>query len=229
MSVQSVVFGREPVPVLVIDNFLQDPDRIIDLATDMAPFPRQEGHFYPGVRRRIIPEDGESFEYVHSVCQGLAPLLHQAYGVTRYEIVDAGFSLVTAQPETLTPLQRVPHFDYPDQEGFAIIHYLSKAPGGGTAFYRHDRTGFEMMTVERLDAYGPARDLDLKEFGPGQGYQSGDGNGFTELGMVEMRFNRAAVYPGSLLHSGVIPPNFNYSPDPRRGRLTANIFVRAIR
>ena len=229
MSVQRIVFGREPVPVIVIDNFLQDPERIVDLAVDMSPFPRQEGHYYPGVRRRIIPQDGETFDYVHAVCQALGPLMHEVYGVTKYDIVDAGFSLITAKPDTLTPLQRIPHFDYPDQEGFAIIHYLSKGNGGGTAFYRHDRTGFEMMSKDRLDIYGPARALDLAAFGPGEGYQSGDGNGFTELGMVETRFNRAAIYPGCLLHSGVIPPEFNYSPDPRRGRLTTNIFVKAIR
>jgi hypothetical protein len=130
-------------------------------------------------------------------------------------------------PDALGPLQRVPHFDHADGEGFAIIHYLSKNPGGGTAFYRHDRTGYETMTKVRLELYGPARSQDLEEFGQAQGYQSGHGNGFTELGMVEARFNRAAIYPGNLLHSGLLPKNFAFSADPRLGRLTANIFVRA--
>jgi hypothetical protein len=34
------------------------------------------------------------------------------------------------------------------------------------------------------------------------------------------------IYQGSLLHSGVIPPDMPLSADPREGRLTANIFVR---
>ena len=34
------------------------------------------------------------------------------------------------------------------------------------------------------------------------------------------------IYQGSLLHSGIIPPDMNFSADPREGRLTANIFVR---
>lgn len=227
MSVQRIFMGQEQVPVVVIDNFFQDPEHIIDLAADVAPFPRQEGHYYPGVRHRILPNDTARFGYVESVCQALGPLVSQIYGLNRYEITDAGFSLVTMRPDALTPLQRVPHFDHADGEGFAIIHYLSKHPGGGTAFYRHDRTGFETLTKERLEIYGPARTQDLQEMGAAQGYHSGNGNGFTELGMIEARFNRAAIYPGNLLHSGIIPPDFAFSADPRRGRLTANIFVRA--
>jgi Family of unknown function (DUF6445) len=227
VSVQTITFGPEQVPVLVIDNFLQEPERIIELAVDLAPFPRQEGHYYPGVRRRIIPQDGESFTYVDAVCKALAPLMYSTYGVSTYDIVDAGFSLITKRPDALTALQRIPHFDYPEDEGFAIIHYLSRQPGGGTAFYQHQRTGFERVTQERVEAYAHGREADLREFGLAQGYQSGDGNGFIELGMVEMRFNRAAIYPGSLLHSGVIPADFTFSPDPRLGRLTSNIFIRA--
>jgi hypothetical protein len=33
------------------------------------------------------------------------------------------------------------------------------------------------------------------------------------------------MYHGSLLHSGVIPEGMNFSPDPRQGRLTANLFI----
>ncbi len=227
MSVQRILMGEEQVPVVVIDNFFEDPEHIIDLAVDVAPFPRQEGHYYPGVRHRILPNDTARFGYIEAVCQALGPLMHEVYGLSRYEITDAGFSLVTMQPDALGPLQRVPHFDHADGEGFAIIHYLSRHPGGGTAFYRHDRTGFETLSMERLDVYGPARAQDLEAFGQAQGYHSGDANGFTELGMVEARFNRAAIYPGNVLHSGVIPPDFAFSPDPRRGRLTANVFVRA--
>ncbi len=227
MSVQRVLMGQEQIPVIVIDNFMEDPDHIVDLAVDVAPFPRQEGHYFPGLRHRILPNDSARFGYVEAVCQAIGPLVHQVYGMNRYEITDAGFSLVTMPPDTLGPLQRVPHFDHADGEGFAIIHYLSKTPAGGTAFYRHDRTGFETLTKERLDLYGPARTKDIEEFGTAQGYHSGDGNGFTELGMVEARFNRVAIYPGNILHSGVIPQDFAFSADPRRGRLTANIFVRA--
>jgi len=225
VSLQTIRIGQEQTPVVVIDNFVQDPDHVIDMAVDMAPFPHQEGHYYPGRRRRITPQDGESFEYVSAVCQALVPVMHSVYGVNSFDILDAGFSLVTLQPKELQPLQTIPHFDHHDADGYAIIHYLSKNPGGGTAFYRHDRTGFETLTEERLTAYREGRDMDVQALGRPFGYHHGDRNGFSELAMVEARFNRAAIYPGNLLHTGVLPENFNYSPDPRTGRLTANIFI----
>jgi hypothetical protein len=43
---------------------------------------------------------------------------------------------------------------------------------------------------------------------------------------VEGVEDRLLIYRGSLLHSGLIPPNMALSDDPHRGRLTANIFVR---
>jgi len=38
--------------------------------------------------------------------------------------------------------------------------------------------------------------------------------------------DRLAIYQGCLLHSGIIPPDMDFSDDPRRGRLTANIFIK---
>jgi hypothetical protein len=42
---------------------------------------------------------------------------------------------------------------------------------------------------------------------------------------IEYRPNRLVVYPGCLLHSGLVNPAVDINPDPRTGRLTANIFV----
>ena len=44
---------------------------------------------------------------------------------------------------------------------------------------------------------------------------------------VDAVADRIIIYPGSLLHSGIIPREMNFSADPREGRLTANLFVRA--
>lgn len=228
MSVQTIRIGEEQTPIVVIDNFFQNPDEIVQIATDLAPFPAQKGHYYPGLRHRITPQDLESFAYVEAVCRGLAGIMEDVYGIRKYDILDAGFSLMTLQPDDLQPLQKIPHFDHHTADGFAIIHYLSKGPSGGTAFYKHARTGFETLTDARLEAYAQARETDIREYGVPSGYHSGDRSGFIELASVEARFNRAAIYPGRILHTGIVPENFNFSPDPRRGRLTANIFVRAL-
>lgn len=221
--------GFEKTKLVVIDGFVQDPENLIDQAASLAPFPAIEGNYYPGLRRFITADDGESHAYVDASCRALAPVLNQVYGVPNFELVEASYSMVTQQPDTLEALQSIPHFDHPNDLSFAILHYLSIQPRGGTAFYRHRRTGFENMSMERLERFKAGLDKDLQDYGPPKGYFSGSVQGFDEIASVEGLFNRAVIYPGSLLHSGQLPAGFDFSPDPRKGRLTANIFIRAIR
>jgi len=42
---------------------------------------------------------------------------------------------------------------------------------------------------------------------------------------IEYAANRMVIYPGNLLHSGLISPERDINPDPSRGRLTANLFI----
>ena len=42
---------------------------------------------------------------------------------------------------------------------------------------------------------------------------------------IDYRPNRLVVYPGCLLHSGLVNPVIDVDSNPRTGRLTANIFV----
>ena len=55
------------------------------------------------------------------------------------------YSLVSTPAQELAPPQRIPHVDSLAKSGLATIHYLFKANLGGTAFYRHRRTGFESI------------------------------------------------------------------------------------
>ena len=48
---------------------------------------------------------------------------------------------------------------------------------------------------------------------------------FEQIGQVEGLYNRVVAYPNSLLHSGRILPGFDFSADPAKGRLTANLFI----
>ena len=45
------------------------------------------------------------------------------------------------------------------------------------------------------------------------------------IGEVEYRPNRMVIYPGNLLHSGLIQPDRDINDDPASGRLTANLFL----
>lgn len=226
MSLQVLKVGQEQTPVLVIDNFVQSPDDVVAQAAALAPFPPEDATSYPGLRRHITPQDGISFDYVQAVCRSLAPVMGQVFGLKTVELADASFSLVTTPPEGLHERQSRPHVDGYSGTEFAILHYLFRQPFGGTGFYRHTRTGFERLTAPRITAYEAARQEDAQAFGPAKGYFSGQTPDFTELTRIEARFNRALIYPGNLIHCGLIPPGFAFSSDPRLGRLTANILMR---
>jgi len=216
--------GIEKTPILVIDDIVDNPDALVDYAASLAPFPPEDGNYYPGLRLRF-PRDPIMVDYVDTVCRTLAGLMGSAYGLRRIAVADASFSIVTKQPSELDPLQTIPHFDSPNPLFFAVLHYLSHHEGSATAFFRHARTGFETLTLPRTGPFGQAREKDQAMYGAAKGYVRGSTNGFEEIGRVQARFNRLVVYPGNLFHSGILPDDYDFSPDPRRGRLTINIFL----
>ena len=122
MSLQVHEIGSEKNRVVTIDGFLQSPDAVVNMASAMVPFPKETGSYYPGHRRKITPLNKDAYAYVAIVCEGLAPLMSQIFGTSRFQITDACFSMVTAQPSTLLPLQCAPHCDTTDANSFAILH-----------------------------------------------------------------------------------------------------------
>jgi len=224
MKIDVVEIGDQASRILVIDDLVPVPERVVDLAASLAPFPTKEADsFYPGLRQGI--RQGAAFGYVDWVCSVLGPLLPQVYPITSFRIADAAFSLVTQPENSLNALQSIPHFDNADPNGLAILHYLSPSPSGGTGFYRHRSTGFERITENRVDRFRAALDADYGLGARPRGYFSGSTSVFEETARFDARFNRALVYQGCLLHSGLLPAAFNFSPDPRLGRLTGNIFI----
>ncbi len=59
---------------------------------------------------------------------------------------------------------------------------------------------------------------------PAQKYNDTSDEHFELIAEVEHRPNRLVAYPGNLLHSGLIRPDVDITPDPATGRLTANLF-----
>ena len=97
---------------------------------------------------------------------------------------------------------------------------------GGTAFYRHRRTGFETIRPERMPRFKAALVADEHEHGPFPArYYYDDDERYEMIGEVEARPDRVIIYRGRLLHSGHIP----IAPDPltalESGRLTINTFL----
>lgn len=212
--------------VIVIDNFLEDARQVIEAAAALAPFPPEGDTAYPGRRRQISPDDA-ACAYVMKALQPLVPVINRCFGAPSFSVVEASFSMVTTRPEALQAVQRVPHFDCDDQSVLAVLHHLHDIPATGTSFYRHKATGIErvgpataaaMREALRAEGTRPAR--------AETGFVGETDEVFEKIFSVEGRFNRLAIYQGCLLHSGIITPGFDYSSDPRTGRLTGNLFVR---
>lgn len=215
--------GEAQNPVVVVDDFTGAVDEVVELAAAMAPFPASSGSYYPGLRQPIAVGDA-AYNYVERLLRAAGPFIGGGFDVDTFELLEASFSMVTTAPGALDPAQRAPHFDSTDPDYLALLHYLSDTPG--TAFFRQRATGIELVDDGNVDRFvATARRVN----GDLSGYTHGSNLHYEQIGQVEGVRDRLAIYRGSMLHSGIIPPDMIFSADPRLGRLTANIFVRGRR
>jgi len=220
LRLRRLEIGAERAPLLVIDNFVADAEALV--ADACARRFTVRSPYYPGIRAE-------------------APTAYQQLLLTRLrsELLDClgmpegmltlsmcHYSVVTTPAKELAPLQRIPHVDSFAKAGLATIHYLFKANLGGTAFYRHRRTGFESLDEARGPAYSQALDAEYSgTAGPGPGYINGDTHQFEQIAKEDGVFNRMLVYRRNSLHSGCIDAGFVPDPNPATGRLSINSFI----
>lgn len=211
--------GREGEPLVIIDGFSGMADALLQ-AGYTAPY-QHAGASYPGIRSWADPS------YLDRRRDLMMQVMQRVFGFTRGVRLDAStFSLVTQAEADLSPLQRIPHYDHAGGEVIAIMHYLMGPESGGTAFYRHRRTGFETVTPDREDRYNAALAQDERAYGmPPARYCYGNTDWFELIDEVEAVPDRLVLYRGRQLHSGIIPDPSALSPDPRKGRLTINMFL----
>ena len=217
--------GASRSRVIVIDDFSGRRDDIVAIASAMAPFPARPGNAYPGLRRIITDQDSAAYAHVQQTLRDAARYICGTFDIHRFSLDEASFSMVTATPDGLGPMQRVPHFDRTEPKYLAILHYLCNTPQTGTAFYRHRATGLETIRPGDADAFAAIARRELENLPAETGYIAGSTELYEQIGFVEAKPDRLVVYQGCLLHSGLIPPGMTFSDDPAVGRLTANLFI----
>jgi hypothetical protein len=209
--------GVARTPVICIDGLSLDPAALVRLATEAVFI--DVGSTYPGVRAPA-PQ-----RYVESLLDATAEIVAEKFGTPPMEDLDlCAFSMVTTPPAQLRAIQRIPHFDGPEERRIAFLHYLCAASQGGTSFYRHRATSFEVITADRVEEYRNAVVAELKTEPPVNNYVLADTEFFERIGGVGAVFNRLIIYKGNALHSGDISERTVLSEDPRKGRLTINGF-----
>ena len=215
-----VNFSSKNHNLVQIDDFMEVPQAAIQSASlqNFAKITPQ----YPGVRAPLPRKVALDW------LEALAPFLDSHFGGAKngWE-VQAWFSLVTARPDELVPMQRFPHIDGTDPRQLAMMLYLHHTGHGGTGFFRHRSTGFEALTDETFPQYRAALEEDVRRTGlPAAAYVTDGDPHFDRIFESQGAFNQAVFYRGNLLHSGLIEANESLSPDPATGRLTINAFFR---
>lgn len=217
--------GKQQTPVILIDDLTLNIDDLRRYAMDSAKFSRETATYYPGVRA-TLPSP-----LLHSVMAAIYPSVRQIYGFSADTVINehaSFYSLVCSPAEQLLPLQRIPHFDSTDSRYLAIMLYLNKGSFGGTGFYRHKESGFETIDEDNWPQYKKLRDTYETQYGsrPARYFTESDQE-FELMGKIAYKANRLLIYPGCLLHSGLVTEAQDLSSDPASGRLTANFFVQA--
>ena len=159
----------------------------------------------------------------------LAPYIGGAFDAESFDLLEVSFSMVTTPARDLLPAQCAPHFDAEDPDHLAVVHYLNVPSESGTAFYRQRRTNIERVDATTRDAFIVEAE---KAFASGEcppGYINTSNAAYEQIGAVTAAIDRLLVYPGGLLHSGIIPSGMKLSAGPAQGCLTANYFLRCER
>lgn len=217
------IVGDEKTPVVVIDEPILTTEPLIRHATQEAKFGFDSGFAYPGIRADLPGE------YAEALVPELLDLISKIYKTPpsyEFHLIHQLLSLVTQKPEDLRPLQRVPHFDNHSPFYFATVHYLNPGNHAGTGIFRHRPTGYERIPEDRYPSYIRAAESHIKANGlPAEKYINASDDHFELIAEIEYRPNRLIMYPGNVLHSGLIQPDRDIEADPAIGRLTANLFL----
>ena len=211
--------GAEAQPVIVIENFVPDPEVLRDRALALAYQPM--GRHYPGLRAGVAPAD------IAACCASIVDLVVDTFNLAGPPaLVSAAYSIVTTEPDRLTPIQRIPHIDGLEPTRIALLHYLCDEGQGGTAFWRHRSTGFETIDAARHPVYDAALHRDVAQHGlPSPDYIRDDTPIYECIARFAAAPNRALIYRSHSLHCADLPRDLDYSPDPARARLTVNTFL----
>ena len=182
------------IPYLAIDGIFADPSAVRAAALAL-PYSSGTAH-YPGRIARCPPGDSSMTRFLRQIVGIVTseylphlPSARTGKSLSRVRGVDTDFAITDKHPSELSPNQRAPHIDAVPVFGLV---YLNDPPRGGTIFCRPG---------------GHAAGADFRS-----GYPRSDER-LEVCGHIEGRFNRLAIYPGFVLHSGEIEGDWIESDD----------------
>ena len=218
ISVHKIKHEDPEIVVYVIDDFLENPEELIDYAREKAYFGAvgDDKTAYPGIRDRL-PSVYE---------QVLGEAVSLVFQTQKSTISRCMLSLTTLNPDQLSAAQKMPHVDALGDDQFASIHYLCDSSHGGTAIYRYRpknivrlRNDNHLVISEMMKKVGESPDEH-------SGYLTGDTSLFKRELLVEAKLNRLILYPSNLLHCAVLSSPRSLINNVSEGRLSVASFFR---
>jgi len=209
--------GASGAPIRVVDGVFSDPGAVVAAIRGAdLPIPHPDD-FYPGLRYPLPEAFHAQF----------AAWLSRLTGCDAVSERNGFVSVVTCPANRLLPIQTIPHFDTTDEGIFAAVLYLFDEGYGGTSFYRHRSTGLELLDARSERLYRAALRREVPDPAAlSRRYRNGDDALFERIHRQAPRFNRMVLYPGRLLHSGDIAPDYAGAAGPNDGRLTITALCR---
>ena len=174
------------IPIMLIDNVYDQPDEIREMALSLPfsspPYP------YPG--KLAVPPASASLQAMSDWALRVAneaylprvpPIYRDGRRIEAFRQVHTDFAITDVHPTDLSPIQQRPHVDAVPVFGLV---YLNREERGGTLFFQNVAKG----------ADAAARG----------GYVTSSNGEFELRGRIDAAFNRMAIYPGFIPHSGEI-------------------------
>ena len=196
-------------PCVVIDNFLQNPHSLLDLAgSEHSNFSTPARNAYPGSEYQM-PDDF-SARLNDFFILNIRKHLDARRTVSMY----SRLSMITLQPHELAANQLICHqdrlSDNPQHCVIASVLYLFNNPAlGGTSFYR--------PRVEQAGNFP-------QPVAAQPGYIAESNAEFELFCTIPPLWNRVIFYDGTIFHSAHITKPELLSSNPHQGRLTLNGF-----
>lgn len=223
-SIRIVPIAEKQVCV-VIDDFLLEPQKMVDLALAQRELlVLDPDNFYPG------PELPLSREIAISLDQFFMQHARSALGARRNKGVSCRLSMATLAPTQLHPLQRLCHRDaevFPPGEsmGASVLYLFKDAALGGTSFYRPKKSLEEIRQL--LQLANTVSNVELTALiNTAPAYMNATNDYFELLCTIPPAWNRAIFYSGTVFHAAQIERPELLSSDPAVGRLTMNGFFK---
>lgn len=215
-TVEKVHHQDPAITVYVVDDFLENPEALMDYARNKAYFGKvgADRTAYPGIRDRLPG----AYERV------MAQVIDLVLGESNPTIHRCMLSLTTLDAGQLHAAQKIPHVDTLNNEQYAAVHYLCDAPHGGTAIYRFLPRNMVRITHSDRDVVDEMIQTVHDYPQEHEGYLAGNTRFYKQELVVEAKFNRLVLYPGNLLHCALLTAPQSLSKDVTTGRLSIASF-----